>query len=165
MTVLIGIGSNLPSSRWGAPLATCEAALISLSHQGVDVGRRSRWYRSAPWPPSEQPWFVNGVAEVHTLLEPGELLEVMKGIEAQFGREKSVPNASRCIDLDLLIFHEKVSDPGDAILLPHPRMHERGFVLLPMAELIPNWRHPISGQTVKALIRALPKDQPIEIIE
>jgi 2-amino-4-hydroxy-6-hydroxymethyldihydropteridine diphosphokinase len=165
MAVFIGIGSNLPSSPGGPPRATCEAALLALADAGVTVLRRSRWVRSAPWPPSDQPWYVNGVAEVRTRLDSQALLGVMLGIETQFGRVKSIPNASRCLDLDLLAFHDEISRPGGAVDLPHPRMHERGFVLLPLAELAPGWRHPVSGMTVEALIQALPEGQAVEILE
>ena len=95
--IFIGIGSNLPS-RDGPPRATAEAAVGALEASGIRVLRRSRWYETAPVPPSDQPWFVNGVIEVATDLPPEGLLAVLHRIEADFGRARTVPNAARPLD-------------------------------------------------------------------
>lgn len=163
--IVIGLGANLSSDRYGSPQDACEAALDALRAAGVAVRRRSRWYRSAPVPASDQPWFVNGVAEVETDLSPAELLDLLHGIEAEMGRQRRVRNEARIIDLDLLIHGETVSAPGESPVLPHPRLAERAFVLLPLAELAPDWRHPATGQSVTEMIRALPLDQTAEPIE
>lgn len=153
--IFIGIGSNLPSPA-GPPLETAEAALEALAAAGVRVLRRSRWYESAPVPPSDQPWFVNGVVEVETGLAPAALLALLHRIEAQFGRRRTVANAARPLDLDLLAYDDRVCDDGNGIILPHPRLHERAFVLLPLSELAPDWRHPRTGRRIADLIAALP---------
>lgn len=157
------------SERAGPPRATCDAALIAMTEAGLAVGRRSRWYRSAPVPRSSQPWFVNGVAEVRTQLPPPEALAVLHRIESEFGRDRSAgvsrTDAARSLDLDLLAFGTLVTSSADGPVLPHPRLHARAFVLLPLAEVAPHWRHPISGQNVTELIAALPPGQVIEPVE
>jgi 2-amino-4-hydroxy-6-hydroxymethyldihydropteridine diphosphokinase len=153
--IFIGIGANLPGPA-GSPRATAEAALGALAAAGIAVRRRSRWYESAPVPPSDQPWYVNGVAEVATDLEPAALLAVLHRIEAEFGRTRTVANAARPLDLDLLAYDDRILDGIRGVMIPHPRMHERAFVLLPLAELAPGWRHPRTGRAISALIAALP---------
>ena len=113
-------------------------------------------------PVSRQPWYVNGVAQVASASTPAGLLELLLGIEAQFGRRRREPNAPRILDLDLLAFGDVVTGLADGVLVPHPRMHERAFVLLPLRELAPGWRHPVSGLGVGDLIAALPPDQVAE---
>ncbi len=107
--IFIGLGANLPSEAYGPPEATCEAALGLLEAGEVRVLRRSRWYRSNPLPPSGQPWFVNGVAEVETALEPAELLTLMHRIEAETGRVRGEINGPRVLDLDLLDYDGRLS--------------------------------------------------------
>jgi 2-amino-4-hydroxy-6-hydroxymethyldihydropteridine diphosphokinase len=156
--ILIGIGANLPS-RHGGPLETCEAALGALSEAAIAVRRRSRWYESAPEPVSEQPWYVNGVAELDTAIEPTALLAALHRIEARFGRADAArrqQNAARTLDLDLLCYHDRLAAAPSRPVLPHPRMHRRAFVLLPLRELAPAWRHPASGAAIADLIADLP---------
>ena len=162
-SIFIGAGANLPHPIHGAPRQALEAALVELGRRGVSVIRVSPWYRTAPVPASDQPWYVNAVAEVVTTLAPDELLAVLHEVEQSFGRVRTVANAARMIDLDLLDFRGKTATggPGRAIL-PHPRMAARAFVLQPLADLAPAWRHPVSGTPIQALLAALPVDQTIE---
>ena len=162
--IVIGVGANLSSPRYGGPQDACEAALGALRAAGVAVLRRSRWYRSAPVPASDQPWFVNAVAEVSTELSAADLLGLLHGIEQEMGRERRARDEARVIDLDLLIFGETVSRPGETPVLPHPRLAERAFVVLPLAELAPDWRHPRTGQSLDGMVQALPADQRAEPI-
>jgi len=168
--ILVGIGANLDSQRAGPPRATCEAALAAMTEAGLAVVRRSRWYRSAPVPRSPQPWFVNGVAQVRTHLSPAEALAVLHRIEGDFGRlrgssDTSQIGAPRSLDLDLLAYGDLVTSAADGPVVPHPRLHGRAFVLLPLAEVAPDWRHPVSGRSVAELIAALPPDQVAEPLE
>ena len=133
-------------------MATCEAALERLAASApVRVVARAAWYRSAPVPVSDQPWFVNGVALLETVLDPVALLAALHAVEAAFGRDRQVRNAARSLDLDLLDYHGRI-DPGPAPVLPHPRLQGRAFVLAPLADLAPNWRHPVSGERAATLL-------------
>jgi 2-amino-4-hydroxy-6-hydroxymethyldihydropteridine diphosphokinase len=155
--IYIGLGANLPSEA-GAPLATLAAALDELQARNIVIVARSRWYRTTPVPPSDQPWFVNGVVGARSSLSPLDLLHVLQAIEMRFGRQRGIRNAARTLDLDLLDYDGRVEE-AESLVLPHPRMHERAFVLLPLREIAPTWRHPRLGQTVSALIAALAPDQ------
>ncbi len=163
--IFIGLGANLPSPRHGPPRRTCEAALTAMTEAGLEIVGRSRWYRSAPVPVSRQPMYVNGVAQVASAPTPAGLMELLLGIEAQFGRWRREPNAPRILDLDLLAFGDLVTGPADGVVVPHPRMHERAFVLLPLRELAPGWRHPVSGLGIGDLIAALPPGQVAEPLD
>jgi 2-amino-4-hydroxy-6-hydroxymethyldihydropteridine diphosphokinase len=156
--ILIGLGANLPSQA-GAPAATFAAAIDALGENGMRVLARSRWYRTAPVPASDQPDFLNGVVSVATSLEPGDLLALLHRVEARFGRVRGVPNAARSLDLDLLAFDGRVMTGPAGPILPHPRLHERAFVLLPMKDVAPGWCHPLLGRTVEEMIAALPPGQ------
>src|SRR5579863_5749882 len=158
--ILVALGANLPSSEFGAPPASLEAALRLLEGESVRVKRCSSWYRSAPVPPSDQPWYVNGVAAVETMRSPAELLAALHRIEARFGRMRRERNEARVLDLDLLAYHDRMSRHGDpAPELPHPRLHQRAFVLVPLAEIAPDWRHPRLGLTVEEMVGRLPEGQ------
>ena len=161
--IYIGLGANLPHPTYGSPMDTLKAALVELARRGVKIVRLSPWYRSAPVPVSEQPWFDNAVAEIATELPADRLLAVLHQVEEVFGRARSLPNAARRIDLDLLDFRGEIAPegPGKATL-PHPRLTARAFVLRPLADVAPHWRHPVSGAPIEALSRALPPDQLVE---
>jgi 2-amino-4-hydroxy-6-hydroxymethyldihydropteridine diphosphokinase len=157
--ILIGLGANLPSAA-GGPLDTCLAALERLSGHGVAIQAIAPWYESAPIPLSDQPWFLNGVARITTTLGPDELLEVLQDIEAAYGRLRTEANAARTLDLDLLAYGDLVRK-APAPILPHPRLHERAFVLMPLRDLAPDWKHPILGRTAAALAAGLAPGQLI----
>jgi 2-amino-4-hydroxy-6-hydroxymethyldihydropteridine diphosphokinase len=161
--ILVGIGSNLAAPSFASPQETAAAALAQLPRFGIGVRRRSRWYLSEPVPPSDQPWFVNAVAVVETGFSPAALLDVLLALEDRFGRRRSTPNAARTLDLDLLDYNARQCG-ATRLSLPHPRLHERRFVLAPLAEIAPRWRHPLLGSTAKALLAALPAGQPIRAL-
>ena len=161
--VFIGLGANLPHPQYGLPRQTLEAALAELGRRGVTLAGLSPWYRTAPVPASDQPWYVNAVAEIGTDLSADRLLRVLHEVEEMFGRVRSVANAARRIDLDLLDFDgEMAPEEAGKATLPHPRLAGRAFVLLPLADLAPDWRHPGTGTPIKALVAALPEGQIIE---
>lgn len=164
--ILIGLGANLSSRQFGPPRATLGAALERLQAHGIVISRRSPWYRSAPVPVSDQPWYVNGVALVTTRLSADELLETLLMVEAGMGRRRSEPNAPRILDLDLLAYDQlsidKMTAGGIHVTVPHPRMTDRAFVMLPLADIAPAWRHPKSMRSLADFIEALPPDQSTE---
>ena len=162
VVILIALGANLPHPVHGPPRSTCEAALATLEAAGVIVAGRSPWYESAPVPASDQPWFVNGVARVETGLEPAGLLALLHEIERRFGRVRGERNRARILDLDLLAYGDRVTAPDAVPALPHPRLAERAFVVLPLADLAPDWRHPISGLSAAELAGRLPKGQVVK---
>jgi 2-amino-4-hydroxy-6-hydroxymethyldihydropteridine diphosphokinase len=168
--ILVAIGSNLPSPDGSTPRQNCERALRLLEREEVRVVDRSRWYRSAAWPPSDQPAFVNGVARVETAFSPMALLECLHRVEAEMGRVRGRPNMARIIDLDLLAFAGQVRCPGQdddpaALRLPHPRLQERAFVLLPLQEIAPEWTHPVSRRSVAQMIAGLPDRQDCAVMQ
>lgn len=154
--ILIGLGANLPSVH-GAPRRTLEIALERLESGGVHIAACSRWYETAPVPISDQPWYVNAVARVETLLDPPALLACLHEIERGFGRIRTVVNAPRAIDLDLLVYHDRV-EPGPPHL-PHPRLNDRGFVLFPLRDVAPDWVDPRTGTPLETLLARLPAGQ------
>jgi len=151
--IFIALGANLPSNV-GPPRATLEAALRSLAQEGGDIVARSRFYRSSPVPKSDQPDYLNAVVAIKSGLDPTALLAVLAAIETRFGRQRGARNAARSLDLDLIAYDELIRDA--APILPHPRMHERAFVLFPLAEIAPDWHHPRLRLPITALIQALP---------
>ena len=131
--VLLGLGGNL-----GDPLATIEAALARLTARGVAVTARSRPYRTAPWGPVAQPDFVNLCARATTDLAPEAVLAAGLAVEAELGRERRERWGPRTVDVDLLAYDDRrLALPG--LTLPHPRLTERAFVLVPLAEIAPDW--------------------------
>ncbi len=163
--ILLALGANLSHPDHGAPRETLEAALKALEARGVQILQRSRWYRSPAWPPSDQPDFVNGAVQVESELGPRDLLALLHDVEAQFGRERGTVNAARTLDLDLIAYHQDLIDEPDGLKLPHPRMAERSFVLLPLMEVAPGWRHPATGLSVAEMARALPRDSAIGLLD
>lgn len=116
-------------------------------------------YRSVAWPDASDPPFINAVAEVRGELPPAALLDLLQAIESEFGRERRTGNAPRTVDLDILDFDGRVQvGPPE---LPHPRMGARAFVLVPLRDVAPGWRHPVSHKTVDELIAALPPETPM----
>lgn len=152
---VIALGANLPG-RFASPAEAVEAAIRALQTTEITLISRSRLYRSAAWPDPSDPEFVNAVITVMTDLNASELLERLHTLEAEFGRERRKPNAPRPLDLDIVDHAGRVSAPGDTPILPHPRMADRAFVLLPLAEIVPDWRHPVTGAAIADLVRALP---------
>jgi 2-amino-4-hydroxy-6-hydroxymethyldihydropteridine diphosphokinase len=155
--VLLGLGANL-----GEPMEQLARA-IELLRVHVAIDRVSAVYRSEPVGHADQPDFYNLVVAGRTALAPAELLAAVKGIEEGLGRVHSFRNAPRVIDIDLLAHGERVMRTP-ALTLPHPRLHLRGFVLHPLAEVAPEWRHPVLGRTARELLSnatALERVEPL----
>jgi len=157
--ILIALGANLPSLA-GQPADTLKRALGELERQGVEIREVSAFYETPAWPDPADPAFVNAVAAVKTSLQPVELLVLLHGVETDLGRLRSASNAPRTLDLDLLDYDGRVMDEPQ-LTLPHPRMTARSFVLVPLRDVAPGWRHPGTGQGLAELLAALPdRDAP-----
>ncbi|GBR58684.1 2-amino-4-hydroxy-6-hydroxymethyldihydropteridine pyrophosphokinase [Acetobacter senegalensis DSM 18889] len=152
--MLIAIGANLPHLRLSAR-QTCEQAVQTLKNlPELEVEAVSRWYESAPVPPSGQPPYVNGVVRCRTTLAPLALLDALQGVETQLGRVRSVPNAARTLDLDIISI-DNIQTNIDRLILPHPRATQRAFVLYPLRDVAPEWKDPVTGKGLDALLEGV----------
>ncbi len=147
--VVIALGSNL-AGDFSSSEALLDAALAHLDQAGLPVLHRSRWWRSTAWPDPSAPEYRNGVAIVEAPSEPSSVLRTLFSIEAEFHRHRRGRKAPLTQDLDLVAHGRLVSCAAD-LILPHPRAHTRLFVMGPLAEIAPDWRHPVSGQTAQEL--------------
>ena len=145
----IALGSNLGDSR-----QILESALVALDETlGISLQARSHWYVTAPVGPPQSD-FLNGCALLATTLTPQTLLATLLEIEHQFGRVRQERWGPRLLDLDLLLFDDLVLETNN-LTLPHPRMNERAFVLVPLVEIAPDWVEPVSGKAIADLVLAL----------
>ena len=151
--ILIALGANMPS-RVGPPVETLKAALAALQAAGVAVLKVSSFTETAAWPDPADPPFTNAAASLQTSLQPAVLLELLHDTETAFGRVRSRKNGPRTLDLDLLAYGN-VRMTGPQLMLPHPRLAERRFVLEPLAEIAPDWRHPVTGLTPSQMLATL----------
>ena len=148
-SIYLGLGSNL-----GNRINNIEKAKFKLIENRVNIEQSSDYYESLSWPNPKKPKFLNIVLKVSTRLTPLSLLGICKKIESDLGRKKTPKNSPRICDIDILDYYSKMS--FGSLILPHPRMHQRNFVLLPLFELNKDWIHPISKADIKSLILSLP---------
>ena len=153
-TAYIALGSNLPSPA-GSPRETLDAAVLRLSELGTLIAKSS-WYTTEPVGYTDQPAFLNGAAALKTSLDPLSLLQRLLEIERDFGRDRlhGIPNGPRTLDLDILLYGDYILSTQN-LQLPHPRMAERSFVLLPMAEIAPDLVHPRFRKSMSQLLKDL----------
>jgi 2-amino-4-hydroxy-6-hydroxymethyldihydropteridine diphosphokinase len=154
-TAFVALGANLPSAV-GVPSATIRAAMEQLAALG-EVVARSSLYSTEPVGYRDQPAFINAVIEMRTALAPGALMEGLLSVERSFGRERErqIAKGPRTLDLDLLLFDDLILH-SETLTLPHASMHERRFVLEPLAEIAPGWVHPLFQRTITELLSSLP---------
>lgn len=178
---MIALGGNSPSPI-GGPQQSIVASLLCISQEVGEIVSVSRFYRTPAFPAGSGPDFVNAAALVETGLDAAALLEALHAIEARFARERLRRWGARTLDLDLLSLGDEIRPdpatqaawmalaperqrneaPGE-LILPHPRLQDRGFVLIPLAEIAPGWRHPVTGRTVAEMAAALPDGEKAEI--
>lgn len=160
--IFIGMGSNIAAMGLVSPEATIRAAIDLLDDFGITLVKLSKFYLTSPVPASNQPWFVNCVAQIETFLSPFECMANLHRLEYAFQRVRSVPNASRTLDLDLLDYNGLVIGNQSMLRLPHPRINERAFVLFPLSDICSNWVSPLDGSKIEDLINKLSIDDTIK---
>lgn len=159
---IIALGANLPSD-YGSPAETLQAAVRAIAGRGITVIAASHIWITAPVPfHADHPWYHNGVIAVESELGPHALLAQLLDIEQAFGRVRTVRNAPRLLDLDLIAYDDAIIGDGPDLIVPHPRMHERAFVLMPLSDIADDWTHPQMGVNLKTLLAAVPADQKAE---
>lgn len=173
---MIALGSNLVS-KYGQPKQVLEYALSEVDRADSRVKRCSAWWRTPAFPLGSGPEYINAVALLEITISPPKLLSRLHAIEASLGRTRGARWEARIVDLDLLAVGDQIAPDvatlkdwmdltpeetmrraPDDLVLPHPRLHERSFVLAPMADVAPDWRHPLLGKTVMEMLQALPEE-------
>jgi 2-amino-4-hydroxy-6-hydroxymethyldihydropteridine diphosphokinase len=182
--VLIALGANLPNGTQ-SPAETVHAALEMLAVSGLRVQRRSRFFATPAYPAGTGPDYVNAAARLDAPpgMDPAAILAALHAVETAFGRSRVQRWGMRTLDLDLLAVGDQVLPDAagfaawrdlpperqviaapDRLILPHPRLQDRAFVLVPLHDVAPRWRHPVLGLTVTAMLRALPADHAAAVV-
>jgi 2-amino-4-hydroxy-6-hydroxymethyldihydropteridine diphosphokinase len=153
--LILSLGSNLgENNSKDGRRRNLESAIERLEKKGMKVERKSRIYETEPEGIREQPKFLNMVLELITELTPEECLKAIHQIETELGRIRKAKNGPRTIDLDIIFYDQSIIADKD-LVIPHPRMHQRAFVLVPLAEILPDYRHPIYHQTISQLLEGV----------
>ena len=154
--ILVAIGANLPMADGRTPLESCETAAAALrAIPGLSVVALSPWYRTGPIPRAAQPDYCNGMIRLEGEIAPAQLLARLQQLEQDAGRVRGAANAARVLDLDIIDLNGTIRAVPDPVL-PHPRAHLRAFVLRPLLDVAPGWRHPVLRQSVATLLAELP---------
>lgn len=163
--ILVALGANLPS-QYGTPSDTLKMAVKAIESKGIIILKSARVWLTAPVPFNlQQDWYHNSLVSVETNLSPHDLLSTLLNIEKDFGRVRDVKNAPRILDLDLIAYNDEIIMDGDKLIIPHPRMHKRLFVLKPLVDIDENWAHPQLKQNVNEMIALCSKDQQAKVME
>ena len=147
--IYLGIGSNLGNKR-----LNIEKAKFKIIENNINILQSSNYYESLSWPDKKNPKFLNIVLKISTNLKPTKLIKIFQNIENSLGRKKAPRNSPRICDIDIVDYNNMQINKG--ITLPHPRLHLRNFVLLPLYELDKGWKHPVFKDDIKTLILSLP---------
>jgi len=162
---LIALGSSVNFPPVGEPADVVRAALSEIDRRIGGLIAVSTLYGTKAWPDPRQPSFVNAAAVLDSALDPVALLDALLSIELDFGRHRSVPNAPRTLDLDVIAVDDQIIEQA-RLQLPHPRMQDRIFVLRPLCDVAPDWQHPTIGMTTKEMldkVQAAPNFDPTDI--
>ena len=174
--ILIGLGSNLTTDDFVSSSEILEAAIMMLADHDICVRDRSCFYETEPVPKSDQPWYVNAVVRVEASLSATELFKILHKIEHDLGRVRHKKWEARIIDLDLLSYHNEVHPSREKWLsvadeiapncpvIPHGRLHERDFVLVPLADIAKNWLHPMLDKTVEKMLDELQSSGMVRLL-
>ena len=146
--IYLGIGSNLGNKR-----LNIEKAKFKIIENNINILQSSNYYESLSWPDKKNPKFLNIVLKISTNLKPTKLIKIFQKIENSLGRKKGARNSPRICDIDIIDY--KNMQINKEIILPHPRLHQRNFVLLPLYELDKDWKHPVFKDDIKTLILSL----------
>ena len=158
--ILIGIGANLIPKGFSTIQDGLNAAMDMLSEYDIEVIYCSSWYETTPVPKSDQPNYRNAVFSASCDADPHQLLSYLHDLEARIGRVRKEKNASRVLDLDILDFNSMHIETKN-LIIPHPRMHQRAFVLFPLNEIRNDYIHPVTKKPISTLIRQLPPNQNV----
>jgi 2-amino-4-hydroxy-6-hydroxymethyldihydropteridine diphosphokinase len=154
-TIYLALGANL-----GNPRSQIEQGISELSRRGIRVCRRSSWYETEPVGVADQPWFVNLVVQAETELSPHRLLDVCKSIEERVGRVPSMRFGPRHLDIDILLYGNEIVQ-SERLTIPHPRMHERRFALIPLLEIAPQLADPVSHKPYADILSRLDEGKKV----
>ncbi|MEK6599732.1 MAG: 2-amino-4-hydroxy-6-hydroxymethyldihydropteridine diphosphokinase [Deltaproteobacteria bacterium] len=155
-TAFISIGSNI-----GDRLENCKKAIKSLSdNENIRLIKMSSFYETEPWGEIEQDWFINCVVKIETALDAKALFALLQDIEKGLGRNRIKKGGPRVIDLDILFFNRDVTEIKE-IIIPHPLLHKRRFVLTPASEIAPDFIHPVLKKRVADLLRGLDDNKKV----
>jgi 2-amino-4-hydroxy-6-hydroxymethyldihydropteridine diphosphokinase len=175
---IVSLGANLPSAAGDAARTLCDVLAILHGEPDISIAAISRIWRTPAFPPGSGPEYANAAAAIRTSLAAQDLLDRLHGIEAHFGRDRSTGRwSARVLDLDLIALDDLILPDTatlrhwidlpadrqgvlapDRLILPHPRMGDRGFVLAPLFEIAPGWRHPLTGKPVSRMLAELGPD-------
>lgn len=162
--IVIGLGSNLTTEKYLTSKEILEAAISLLREKGLDVRKVSNFYETEPVPKSDQPWFVNAAIRVETSFAADNLLNILHDVENELGRVRKERWEARIIDLDLLCYNDLIvpnekiwlkkvkEEVLKGVIIPHIRLHERDFVLIPMSDVAADWQHPIFKKNTQKLL-------------
>ncbi len=177
----VALGSNLETAT-RTSLQLVNEALGLFAHAAIRITKQSQWYSAPAFPAGSGPDYVNGVVEIESDMPAEAVLAALHDIESLLGRTRPKRWAARVVDLDLLAMGAEIAPSPEGfahwqalplaaqmkaapeeMILPHPRLQDRAFVLIPLAEIVPDWRHPVLGKTARALLATLPADDRNEI--